>query len=315
MLPSYPPDASSVSCCGCHATDVTSRVCPLKHSISRIVRTSCTFNVWSLHPVTNQFPLTFHRRHVTWFLWSCSVPTHFPPFASHSFTSESLPPDASNAFDGCQSTHLTSPPCPESACTAAARAKSHTFTVVSSEHEQNLRSVGANASARTGSSCALICFMLFKLVCQYFTTPASSPERNQFSLCEKTHARIAQLCACKIVSKLKLMPFHSVNSPFCEHVSSLRPSGVNVATFTGVRILFVETCTNFVANDVAGRCAYATGGRKSSIAPDVGCSISLSHRFFWYTRDSTCRTAVAEWSIVRLCTGFRAPCSRSPVKR
>ena len=50
-------------------------------------------------------------------------------------------------------------------------------------------------------------------------------------------------------------------------------------------ILLVETCTNLVAKEVAGRWGYAAGGRKSSIAADVGWSISLSHGSFWYTRD------------------------------
>ena len=51
-----------------------------------------------------------------------------------------------------------------------------------------------------------------------------------------------------------------------------------------MRILFVLTCTNFVAKDVAGKCGYALGGMKSSIAPDVAWSVSLSNGCFWYTR-------------------------------
>jgi len=89
------------------------------------------------------------------------------------------------------------------------------------------------------------------------------------------------------------MPFHSVNSPFWDAVSRRRPSGMNSTTLTAVRILLVLTCTNLVAKDVAGTCGYATGGRKSSMAPLVGCSISLSHGCFWYTRISRCLTVVA----------------------
>ena len=126
---------------------------------------------------------------------------------------------------------------------------------------------------------------LLRFVCQYFTAPESSAERSQFSFLAKVAHRIAQLCACKMVSKLKLIPFHSVNSPFCEHANNRRPSGMKSTSFTPVRILFVLTCTNLVANDVAGTCGYAAGGRKSSIAPDVGCSCALSQGCFWYTRD------------------------------
>ena len=100
--------------------------------------------------------------------------------------------------------------------------------MVSSEHEQNFKSLGANAVPRTGSACAFAMdFKLFKLSCQYLIVPASSPLMSQFSLCENVAVRIAQLCACRIVSKLKLMPFHMVNSPFIEHVNRRRPSGMN----------------------------------------------------------------------------------------
>ena len=65
----------------------------------------------------------------------------------------------------------------------------------------------------------------------------------------------------------------------------LLPSGVNNTQLMPVRILFVLTCTNFVAKLVAGVWGYADGGRKSNMAPEVGWSISLSHGCFWYTRD------------------------------
>ena len=254
MEPSYPPLVNSVSCCGCQTTEVTSRVCPRKFSISFIVRMSNTLIVWSLHPVASQLPLAFHFRHVTWFLCACISAHFFPSRASHKIVSESFPPEASRPLCGCQSTHLTSPPWPLMVCTGAARAKSKTRTVVSSEHEQNFKSVGAKDKPRTGSVCALTDLRLFRFVCQYLIRPASSPVRSQFSFLLQHAAWIAQSCACKIVSKLKLIPFHSVNSPFCEHDNRRLPSGMNVTTLTGVRILFVETCTNLVAKDVAGTC-------------------------------------------------------------
>lgn len=37
----------------------------------------------------------------------------------------------------------------------------------------------------------------------------------------------SKLPTCKIVSKLKAVPFHNVNSPLEEPVTSLRPSGVH----------------------------------------------------------------------------------------
>ena len=105
--------------------------------------------------------------------------------------------------------------------------------------------------------------------------------------------RIGPLCACRMVSKLNDIPFHSVNSPFCEHVNNRRPSGMNITLFTLVLILLLLTCTNFVANDVAGRCGYATGGMKSSSAPGRGRGWEEFHGSFAYTRSSTYRTVVA----------------------
>ena len=40
-------------------------------------------------------------------------------------------------------------------------------------------------------------------------------------------ARIAESCACKIVSKLNVSPFQSVNSPDVEPVKTRLPSGVH----------------------------------------------------------------------------------------
>lgn len=93
--------------------------------------------------------------------------------------------------------------------------------------------------------------------------------------------QIAVSCACKIVSKLKVRPFHSVNSPLVEPVRTRRPSGVHyknvrslraaknlrtVTTFTGHRILLVDVCTNFVQREVEQLSGYAFGGNSYMIA-------------------------------------------------
>jgi hypothetical protein len=44
-----------------------------------------------------------------------------------------------------------------------------------------------------------------------------------------------------MVSKLKVSPFHNVNSPLDAPVINLLPSGVHVRQKTGQRILFVAT--------------------------------------------------------------------------
>ncbi|CEF96842.1 unnamed product [Ostreococcus tauri] len=70
---------------------------------------------------------------------------------------------------------------------------------------------------------------------------------------------------------------------------------MNATLFTLVRILLLLTCTNFVANDVAGKCGYATGGIKSNRAPGSGRGrhAGESQGSFEYKRSSTYRTVVA----------------------
>lgn len=86
-----------------------------------------------------------------------------------------------------------------------------------------------------------------------------------------------------MVSKLNVRPFHNVNSPLVEPVSTRRPSGVHcrsqkakvmtnargqgtgvkwltATTFTGNLILFVEVCTNLVQIEVEELFRYAFGG-------------------------------------------------------
>lgn len=73
-------------------------------------------------------------------------------------------------------------------------------------------------------------------------------------------ARIAESCACIMVSKLNPVPFHSVNSPLVEAVRRRRPSGVHRTTLTGCLILFNDECRCFAGMVSAGLVRLATGG-------------------------------------------------------
>lgn len=55
-----------------------------------------------------------------------------------------------------------------------------------------------------------------------------------------------------IVSKLKVKPFHKVNSPLEAPVNSRFPSGVHFKSFIGDLNLLVDVCTNFVATQAFG---------------------------------------------------------------
>lgn len=57
---------------------------------------------------------------------------------------------------------------------------------------------------------------------------------------------------CRIVSKLKVKPFQSVNSPELAPVISRRPSGVHASVKIGQRILFVAVFTNLVVIALVG---------------------------------------------------------------
>ena len=66
-----------------------------------------------------------------------------------------------------------------------------------------------------------------------------------------------------MVSKLKVSPFHSVNSPEDAPVIKRRPSGVQAKVNTGHRILLVAVLTNFVVMALAD-CSGMRGGGTSS---------------------------------------------------
>lgn len=67
-----------------------------------------------------------------------------------------------------------------------------------------------------------------------------------------------------MVSKLNVSPFHKVNSPLEEPVSSRRPSGVHLTTLTGQRTLLVEVWTNLVAIEMDALLVYAFGVKSFS---------------------------------------------------
>ncbi len=70
---------------------------------------------------------------------------------------------------------------------------------------------------------------------------------------------------CMIVSKLKPMPFHNVNSPLLDPVSSRRPSGVHRTMLIGCLILFKDECRCFAGIVSAGLSSFAAGGSIYSI--------------------------------------------------
>ena len=194
----------------------------------------------------------------------------------------SLDPDAKRPLVGCQSTHFTSAPWPLRTLSSIQLKKSQTRTVPSSEHDANLASVGLKLTDLTGSLWAWNILTLFMLDCQYLMKPPWSPEKKyyvksvifffffekkmpvtiQVSLCDHFIARIEVSWACKMVSKLKVNPFQSVNSPLEAPVINLLPSGVQSKVKMGHLILFVAVFTNFVVTALTGFSGASTGGRR-----------------------------------------------------
>lgn len=94
---------------------------------------------------------------------------------------------------------------------------------------------------------------------KYLTVPPPSPEMRRFPLELHSRFRTPWSQACRIVSKLNVNPFHSVNSPDDEPVSNLRDDGSHETQLTGVLILLVDVCTRCGAADDAGDRAAAAG--------------------------------------------------------
>ena len=63
-----------------------------------------------------------------------------------------------------------------------------------------------------------------------------------------------------IVSKLKPVPFHSVNSPLVLPVRSRLPSGVHLTTLTGCLTLFSDECKCLAGIESTGLIRLAAGG-------------------------------------------------------
>ena len=115
MAPSEPPLQKSSSWNGCHERQDASFLCPRKVCSSwSNRRMSNSLIKWSLEAVMSHWPFLFHFASITVLLCACSVARDWPDFGSHSFTGcwLSLLPDMTRPFCGCQSTHLTSAPCP-----------------------------------------------------------------------------------------------------------------------------------------------------------------------------------------------------------
>lgn len=74
--------------------------------------------------------------------------------------------------------------------------------------------------------------------------------KNYISNFPKMH--YSSVLTCKIVSKLNVKPFHSVNSPELAPVTKRRPSGVQASVNIGQRILFVAVLTNLVVTAFIG---------------------------------------------------------------
>lgn len=64
--------------------------------------------------------------------------------------------------------------------------------------------------------------------------------------------KIKRQFTCKMVSKLNVSPFQSVNSPELAPVTSRLPSGVHANVKIGHRILFVAVFTNRVVTALIG---------------------------------------------------------------
>ena len=66
-----------------------------------------------------------------------------------------------------------------------------------------------------------------------------------------------------MVSKLKVRPFHKVNSPLDAPVINLLPSGVQASVNIGHLILLVAVLMNFVVTELIGLSGVSAGGTKS----------------------------------------------------
>jgi hypothetical protein len=168
----------------------------------------------------------------------------FPVLGSQNFIMLSLLPETNKPFVGCHSTHFTSHPWPVKRSahqknvrnqlplpvnTRSSRCSSnaHIRTVESSLAVANLLSSGLKLNARMASRWPFQAVRLFMLGWKYLITPLWSAEAKNAPEWVNRIARIAVSCAWRIVSKLNVNPFHSVNSPLVDPVKTRRYSGVH----------------------------------------------------------------------------------------
>lgn len=98
---------------------------------------------------------------------------------SQNLTWWSFDPDTSSPFVGCQSHDLTSQLWPVRTVSQVLAVKSKIFSVVSSDADRNLVSLGDHERSRTASWCASsIVSTLLKFGRQYLTSPFCPPDIN-----------------------------------------------------------------------------------------------------------------------------------------
>lgn len=111
--------------------------------------------------------------------------------------------------------------------------KDHIRTVESSLAVANLPSSGLKLSPLIASRWPCQAVRLFILGWKYLMMPLWSAEARNMPEWQNCIVRTALSCACNMVSKLKVRPFHSVNSPLVDPVKTRRPSGVHCGRIHG----------------------------------------------------------------------------------
>lgn len=121
-------------------------------------------------------------------------------------------------------------PLPVNTRSSRCSSKAHIRTVESSLAVANLLSSGLKLNARMASRWPFQAVRLFMLGWKYLITPLWSAEAKNAPEWVNRIARIAVSCAWRIVSKLNVNPFHSVNSPLVDPVRTRRYSGVHYSS-------------------------------------------------------------------------------------
>ena len=93
-------------------------------------------------------------------------------------------------------------------------------------------SSGLKLNPRIASRCPVHCVKLFMFGWKYLMTPLWSADARNAPEWVNCIVLTAESWACRIVSKLNVRPFHSVNSPLVEPVKIRRASGVHYEGFS-----------------------------------------------------------------------------------